>query len=400
MHADPAALPETPDATTPLVVHVIHRLQVGGLENGLVNLINTMPPAHFRHAIVCMTDHTDFIQRLKRPDVAVYKLEKRPGHDLRAYLRFWRLIRRLRPAIVHTRNYGTLDMQFFAWLARVPVRIHGEHGRDSLDVDGSNRKYLLLRKIFKRFVSGFTTVSKDLENWLGSSVGISADRIRQLYTGVDANRFSPGERPKLLPEGFVDSQSVVFGTVGHLRPEKDQLTLVRAFAMLNVAGNAGDRARLVLVGEGVERSAIEAEIRRLGLVNKVWLAGQRYDTDQLYRTMDIFVLPSLGEGIPNSVLEAMACGKPVIATRVGGCPELVEDGVTGRLVPSAMPDAMAQAMREYLEDADLRRDHGLAARQLVVTRFSLQAMADAYADAYRYFQSTTIVARNLSQRSS
>ncbi len=124
----------------PLVVHVIHSLSVGGLENGLVNLINHMSAQRFRHAIVCLTGYDDFALRIKRDDVSLFALDKRPGKDLDLYRRCWRVFRELRPDIVHTRNLATLEMQIPARLAGVSARVHGEHGRGAEDPDGLNRK--------------------------------------------------------------------------------------------------------------------------------------------------------------------------------------------------------------------------------------------------------------------
>ena len=123
----------------PLIVHIIFRLDVGGMENGLVNLINGMPANRYRHAIVCLKDYTDFRSRLQRADVALYALNKKDGKDLLLYYRVWRLLRTLRPDIVHTRNLGTIDMLFPAALAGVRSRVHGEHGWDMVDLHGENR---------------------------------------------------------------------------------------------------------------------------------------------------------------------------------------------------------------------------------------------------------------------
>ena len=146
----------------PLVVHVIYRLSVGGLENGLVNLINHMPEDRYRHAIICIDDFTNFRERIQRTDVEVYALHKRPGTDIGAYVRFWHLLRRLRPAVVHTRNLGALEFQIPAMLAGVPYRVQGEHGRDTSDLHGTNWKYLVFRKIIRPVITRYVALSRDL----------------------------------------------------------------------------------------------------------------------------------------------------------------------------------------------------------------------------------------------
>jgi sugar transferase (PEP-CTERM/EpsH1 system associated) len=369
----------------PLIVHVIHRFGVGGLENGLVNLINHLPPTQFSHAIVCLTESTSFRQRIRRPDVEVYALGKRSGKDLLAYWRLFRLLRRLRPDIVHTRNLATLDCQFVAALAGVPGRVHGEHGWDVYDLHGTNRRYRIMRRMVGRIAHRFVTMSRHLEQWLVKDVGIDAQQVTQLYSGVDAGKFSPrsGGRAAMLPDNFADDGSFIIGTAGRLDPVKDPLNLVRGFAAL--AGgdtSARARARLVYIGDGALRAQLEAEATRLGVREACWFAGSRDDVAQLLRAFDLFVLPSLNEGISNTILEAMASGLPVVATQVGGNAELVEEGVTGSLCAPASPEALADAMRPYLADPALGTRQGAAARARVMQRFSMERMVQQYTDIY------------------
>lgn len=368
----------------PLVAHVIHRLGVGGLENGLVNLINHMPPERYRHAIVCMTDYTDFRLRIQRSDVACYALHKKLGQDPAVNVRLWRLLKSIRPQIVHTRNIGTLEGALPAFLAGTR-RIHGEHGRDVSDIDGSNRKYIYLRKAVGPLVNRFVTVSRDLQRWLNDTVGIASKKIVQIYNGVDMQRFHPamGRRERLPEAGFAAENHIVIGTVGRMQGEKDPLTLVRSFAeLLQRVPNGKDRLRLVLIGDGPLRKTIEGAIEDAGIGDITWLAGERKDIPALLRALDIFVLPSLGEGISNTILEAMASGLPVVATRVGGNTELVTDGETGQIVPPADATAMAAALAKYSENTLLMRRHGQAGRARVEREFSMEAMVSGYLALY------------------
>ena len=367
----------------PLVVHIIHRLAIGGLENGLVNLINHMPAGRYRHAIVCMTQSTDFRQRIKKTGVDVYELHKQPGHDIGLYFRLWRLLRRLRPAVVHTRNIGTLECQFIALLAGVHARIHGEHGRDMHDIDGRNARYLRLRKIFRPLISRYIAVSRDLAQWLREQVQVPAARVVQIYNGVEQQRFRPRSSwlREALPAGFAAPGAVVLGTVGRLSGEKDQLTLVRAFKLAR-ARSPQSQLRLVLVGDGPLQTEIKQEILAAQLAEHVWMPGARSDIAEILRALDIFVLPSLGEGISNTILEAMASGLAVIATRVGGNPELVMENETGLLVPAADPEAMAQAITNYVMHPILLRQHGQAGRTRVEREYSMEAMVRHYMAVY------------------
>jgi len=169
------------------------------------------------------------------------------------------------------------------------------------------------------------------------------------------------------------------GTVGRLDPVKDQAGLVRAFAALD---HTNRDPRLVLVGDGPSRDELGGLTRDLGLQARVHLLGERRDISTVLASLDVFVLPSIAEGISNTVLEAMASALPVVATSVGGSPELIEDGVTGRLVPRMDPGALAAGIEGYLDDPHLRALHGKAARQRVVDHFSLDRMTQAYTTLY------------------
>ena len=372
-------------AAAPLVVHVVRRLAVGGLENGLVNLINRMPVHRYRHAIVCLSDATDFRHRLARKDVSIITLHKREGQDLAVHGRFWRLLRRLRPAIVHTRNLAGLEYLITAAAAGVPARIHGEHGRDVYDLDGTSWKYNLIRKAVRPFAHRFVAVSAELADWLVDTVGARRDRVVRICNGVDLDRFQPATlpRPRIGPEGFAPRDALVVGTVGRMEAVKDQLTLVRAFLHLRRNNPAAaQRLRLVLIGDGALLNEARTLLREAGAEGSAWLPGEQGGIPEILRGLDLFVLPSIREGISNTILEAMASGLPVIATRVGGNPELIEEGETGVLVPPSDPVAMANAIRAYLLDPVQLERHGQAGRKRVETQFSLEAMVNGYLAVY------------------
>jgi sugar transferase (PEP-CTERM/EpsH1 system associated) len=367
----------------PLVVHIIHRLAVGGLENGLVNLINAIDPARYRHAIISLTEYTDFRKRIRHPDVPVIALHKREGNTLRPHLRIWQLLGKLRPAIVHTRNLPALEFLPVAAVAGIRGRIHGEHGRDIYDVDGSSRKYTLLRKAVNPFVSRYTAVSKDLTQWLGRMVG--GDRVIHICNGVDTDRFyaRPRTRQPLGPEGFAGEGTILVGTVGRMQAVKDQVTLVRAFLRLIQTDNdARKRLRLIMVGDGPLREEAQKLLCISGAEHLAWLPGERRDIPEIMRALDLFVLPSIAEGISNTILEAMSTGLPVVATRVGGNSELVVEGKTGSLVPASDPTAMATAIRAYLRDPGKLLENGMAGRKRVEKHFSIDSMVSGYLNVY------------------
>jgi sugar transferase (PEP-CTERM/EpsH1 system associated) len=369
----------------PLVMHVVYRFDTGGLENGVVNLINHLPPGEFRHAVVALTEVTSFRERVHTPGVEFIALDKGPGHALRLYPRLFALMRRLRPAIVHTRNLAALEAVVPAWAAGVPVRIHGEHGRDVADLDGSNRRLQRVRRLYRPFVSHYVALSADLADDLVQRIGVDAPRISRLCNGVDTARFRPAAAGDALPAGFPfdPARHIIVGGVGRLQAVKNPLGLVEAFARVVARRPAWrERLRLVLVGEGALRAACEAALDAAGLRDIAWLAGERSDIAPLLRTLHIFVLPSLAEGISNTVLEAMASGLPVVAAAVGGNAELVRDGVTGLLVRSPDAELLADAIERLVAAPETAAALGRAARARAEQEFSLAAMVERYRALY------------------
>ncbi len=346
----------------PLIAHVIPQFVAGGMENGIVNLLNRIPSSRYRHAIIVLTETSDFKNRLQNPDVEVICLYKRPGKDLPTYWRLFRLLRDMRPDVVYTHSMGAMDVQIYAALARVPVRVHGEHGQASA---GMGTKQVIWR---------------GLADFLINTLGTAASRVTYIYNGVDLDRFHPrnsGERrlgTERLPE-----EAIVIGTVGRMEPIKDQVTLVKAFAhLLEIRPQLRDRLRLVLVGSGSLRNECIRLIRESGNEKSAWIPGERADIPEILQSLDVFVLPSISEGLSNTILEAMASRLPVVATDVGGTPELIESGKTGLLVPSKDPQAMAEAIAKYVDDPELRRRHADAARLHVENHFAMDVMVKNY----------------------
>ena len=391
---------ETSSASAiPFIAHIIHRLEVGGMENGLVNLINQMPPDAYRHAIVCMTDSTSFRERLQRDDVGLYALHKREGKDLGVHGRLWRLLRQLRPDMVHTRNLATLETQVTAAAAGVRARVHGEHGWDVGDAEGVNPRNRRLRRLVRPLVSQYIALSRHQMEYLTKQIGVSRARLNHIYNGVDTQRFHPpassDDRRELLPPDFVSPrvapdatthappQTLIIGAVMRMQAVKAPLELARAFVYLRERlPGTFPRVRLLLVGDGPLRESVAELLAEAGVAEQAWLPGARDDVPELMRAMDLFLVPSLAEGICNTILEAMATGLPVIATEVGGNPDLVQPGLTGSLVPAADPTALAETLACYITDSERRQREGRAARARAERDFSLAAMVQGYLRVY------------------
>ncbi|MBK7674456.1 MAG: TIGR03088 family PEP-CTERM/XrtA system glycosyltransferase [Candidatus Accumulibacter sp.] len=374
--------------TRPLILHVIHHLVTGGMENGVVNLINNLPESRFRHAVACIEDFSDFRLRVHRADTPVVAFHRSRIGVWQLRQGLFRLCRQLRPTIVHSRNQSGLDALLPARLAGVPHCIHGEHGWDVGDLDGRRIKPALLRRLHSPLVERYITVSAGLRNYLVQRVRISSERVTQIINGVDTVCFAPPVEQvrRLLPAGFADQDTLIIGTVGRLQAVKDQETLLRAFARFaRNEGEAGARARLVIVGDGPLRESLIRLADTLGVWSLTWFPGSVSNVPELLQTFDIFVLPSLAEGISNTLLEAMATGLPLVATATGGNVELVFDGVNGRLFQPGDVAGLSSLLSQYLADPSLLRRHGYRARDMAVKRFSLPAMLANYQAVYEEF---------------
>lgn len=366
------------------IAHVIYRFDVGGLENGVVNLVNRLPAERFRHVIVALTEVTNYRRRIERDDVEFVSLHKPPGQGARAWPALYRAFRALRPDIVHTRNLAALEASLPAWLAGVRSRVHGEHGWDVVDLDGSNPRHRLARRLYRPFVTRYVALSRHIEQYLVEAVGVAPERIAQIYNGVDTARFAPRGAKRVPLEGWpFDAAAWTAGTIGRLADVKDQAALIRAMAIASSRTEvARQRMRAVIVGDGPMLASLRELARSEGMAERVWFTGGRDDVDRMLAQLDAFALPSLAEGISNTLLEAMSCGLPVIATAVGGNVELVQPDVSGTLIPPGDPGVLADALLRYLSDPELAWRHGQAARAAVEAHYSLDRMVADYAALY------------------
>lgn len=367
-----------------LVAHVLHHLRIGGLENGVVNLINSLPRNAFRHAVVCIEDYSDFAKRIERDDVELFAMKRSQIGPWRLRWRLFQLFLRLRPDIVHSRNLSGLDSLLPARLAGSKT-LHSEHGFDVDNLRGRATKPALLRRLHAPLVQRFVCVSEDLRRLMIEQWGVPQDRVRQIYNGVDCGRFKPATalRHQSLPEQLRGDELFVVGTVGRAQAIKDQATLLRAAAHV-LASSSGLRSRLrvALIGDGPQLDELRVLALGLGIAEHCWFSGARNDVDALMRGLDLFVLPSLNEGISNTLLEAMATGLPLLATAVGGNVELLEEGVVGATFAPGDHQRLAAMIESYASDAALCARHGAAARARALQQFSLQAMVASYQDVY------------------
>ncbi len=366
----------------PLIVHLTYALDFGGMENLMVERINRMPAERYRHAIVCLTRcNPAFAQRISKPGVALYTLDKQAGLSLATHGALWKLLRQLQPAVLHSYNLSAIEYAPAALLAGVPVRVNGHHGRDHSDPHGTNRKHNFLRRLMLPFYDVCYANSAAMEQWNREVIGVPAAKSRLLANGIDAERFRVRGEQEDRP--FFNAGEIVIGSVGRVQDVKDHATLVDAFLQLRQQmPQLRERLRLVIVGDGPLLQPLRDKVAAAGAADAVWLPGARQDVPDILRSLDMFAMSSIAEGTPGAALEAMACGLPVVGTRVGGIPEVIDNGVTGQLVPPSNAAAMAAALKHYVEAPGLARRHGQAGRERVLRKYSMPAMVAAYQDMY------------------
>jgi glycosyltransferase involved in cell wall biosynthesis len=349
------------------VIHVTWGLNVGGLEKLLVEFARHADRRRVDLRFVSLSARGQLAGAIESCGWPVTAMEEpeglRPGLAFRLAL----LFRRWRADVVHTHNTKALVYGGpAARLARVRRLIHTWHGQNLV---GSRREELLFR-LLGRLPDWVVAVSRDAEQ-LMIKEGIPANRVRTIWNGIDTRRFAfAGAQPH---------GPVV--TVARLSPEKDVQTLLRAMPLVK---QQEPGIHLEIAGEGACLPELERLRTELGLNGDVRFLGQVQEVPSLLGRAGLFVLPSLTEGISLTLLEASACGLPVVATNVGGNPEVVENGVSGLLVPTRSPEKMAEAIVQLYRDPARRRQMGQAARQRVEDHFDIRQMVAAYEDLYEH----------------
>jgi sugar transferase (PEP-CTERM/EpsH1 system associated) len=366
------------DGARPLVAvhHVVLSLQPGGLENGVVNVVNRLDHRRFASTICCLKEAGEFARRIEDPRVEVHALGWPGGTDLALPIRLARLFRRTRARIVHTRNaeaffYGVVA----AKLAGVPAIVHSEHGRSFDD----RPLRLAAQRWMTRFTSAVFTVSEQLKSDLVRFTAIPSAAIDVLHNGVDVDRFGardPQARQARRAAWGVGGDDLVIGAVGRLAPVKNHALLLRAVAATR------SPAHVVLVGDGPERGSLQALADSLGIAALVRCPGHSDDVGSDLAAFDVFALPSRNEGMSNTLLEAMAASLPVVVSDVGGNLEIVRDGVDGLSFANGDERALVQCLDRLGADPALRARLGGAGRDRVAASFSIRAMVERYETLY------------------
>jgi len=356
------------------IVHVLSSFGVGGQERVALDLAIGQQARGHRVGVISLAPPPDgaMVDEFTQAGIDVGRVPKRGGFDATLVPRLARELRRRRADVVHTHN--PLPLIYGAPAARLvgAVAIHTKHGKNP-----SSRANRLLRRAAAQLVHAFVAVSDTTAAQAREQRDMPRSKLHTIANGIRLDRYAPDAEARAairVELGLGDAW--VVGTVGRLDEYKNQTLLVRAMAPL-----LSSRVRLVLVGDGEARREVEAAVAALREPRWVVMTGRRMDVPRLVHAFDVFALSSKTEGLPLVVPEAMAAELPIVATAVGGLPNVVDEGETGLLVP-VDEAALAAALARLERDRDLARAMGVKARVVALARYSHERMVDAYLALY------------------
>ncbi|HEX5133273.1 MAG TPA: glycosyltransferase [Candidatus Krumholzibacteria bacterium] len=358
------------------VAHIVQDLDVGGLERVVMSLLDATDPARYRTVLYTLGEGGDLAGEVERRGHAVRRLAKRSGLD---YVLFPRLVRCLRADavdVVHAHNYSALVYGSIAGrIAGVGGVIYTAHGAKTAS-RRATRRYQRLG-----LVDDVVFVSGDALRVALAAGAVEKRNLHTIENGVRLEEYARSNSQRLAARQSlgIDAAAPVVGIVARLTRAKDHVNLLDAFARVRERHPA---ARCVIVGDGELRGAITDHVQALGLGKEVLMLGRRDDVADVLSAFDVYVLSSYTEGLAVTLLEAMAAGLPVVATDVGGNPEVVVDGVTGRLVPARDAAALADAIMGMLADRERARAMGEAGRIRCQERFGVNTMTRRYQKLY------------------
>jgi glycosyltransferase involved in cell wall biosynthesis len=369
---------------TTTVCQVLHSLGVGGAEVLAARLARRLAGS-FRFQFVCLDDQGTLGQELREEGFPVWVLGRRPGVDWRCSWQLAKLLRRERVDVVHAHQYTPF---FYAITARLlcrrPSILFMEHGRSFPDYP--RRKRMVVNRLLLERRDRVVGVGEAVRQALIHNEGFPPKKVAVVYNGINLSAYSNGsDRAAVRREIAVGDRDLVILQVARIDPLKDHATAVHTLEHLV---RRRPDARLVLVGEGPLLSEVRQLVADRNLSANVRFLGLRKDVGRLLSAADLFLLTSVTEGIPLAVIEAMAAGLPVVATRVGGTGEVVEDGQTGLLAPAGDPEGLARSVLRIAEDPTLANRMGQRGRERAWVAFSEDQMLANYANLYREMRPT------------
>lgn len=366
----------------PIICQVLHSLGIGGAEVLAAQIARRLSD-RYHFVFACLDELGSFGEQLRQDGFAVEVIGREPGIDWRCGLRLGTFLKQNRAAVVHAHQYTPFFQSLLSRLSyRRPPIVFTEHGRHYPD-HRSTKRVVFNRSLLRRD-DRLIGVGQSVCDALIQNEGLPAKRVELIYNGIDLQAYRQAHnnavwRSEVRQElGLTEDEFIVL-QVARLNPLKDHQTALRAIARLK---QQGVRARLALAGDGETRPALERFVQDHGLTSRVLFLGARRDVPRLMAAADVFLLSSISEGIPLTLIEAMTTGLPVVSTNVGGTAEVVVDGETGLLAKAQDDESLAQHIRFLHDDVWQRRTMGQAGAARAAQLFSLDRMLDQYTQVY------------------
>lgn len=351
------------------ILYVILSFEIGGMEQMVADLILSLDRTRFNPVVVCLRALGPIADDLAQYGIEIIKLE--PMTPLISFVypnQLIKIIREHKIDVVHTHSGCWHKAAIAGFWGGVKNIIYTDHGRLYPD----NWKLIFLDKLYSPITTHILCVSEALSEYMVNEVGVPKSKVKCIINGIDENRFA-------LIRQHQKKHANHIGIIARLAAVKDISNLIYAIKLLR---DRGSDALLTIAGDGPEREKLERLTDSLGIADSVNFLGFRRDIDNVLTKIDLFVLCSLSEGTSLTLLEAMAAGKPVVVTNVGGNPAIVKDGVNGFLVSPGDPSALADALHRLIGDRDLREQMSAANIHIIQKHYSLKKMVSAYETLY------------------
>lgn len=360
------------------VLHIMTKLPVGGVENQLLTVLGKYDKSRFSPIVCSLADKGEIGKEIENLGIEVFPLHKlKHRFDYTIVKDICRLVREKKVTVVRTHQYhANLYGRLAARSARVPCIVASVHNVYTRDKKIHRR---MINRYLARFTDKVIAVSGAVKKDIMKYDGLGDEKIDVICNGVDIKRYSSSDRNEVRSKLDIDQDVPVIGTVGRLTFQKGQKYLLESVSKLK---NKFPGLLLLIVGDGPLRDELEHHAETLGIRDSVQFLGVRRDVPELMSAMDIFVLPSLWEGLANALVEAMAAGKPVIATDIPQIGEVINSGNVGILVPAKKSDAIAQSIELLLSDNSLAKKYGDAAYERVALAFSIDVTLKKYTELY------------------
>ena len=365
------------------VGYITSSLDYGGVEKYVVDLANNIDSRKFIPVIFCLGNHGPLAEKIKK-NTKIYCLNKKKGNDIGLVLRLSRLFKKEKIDIIHSNNWSTFAESVIAkqFAGNIPL-IHTQHGMEMNDLESKEKRFIRnrLRQFLSFFTNQIVVVSCATKQFVCKEWGISEKKAKLIYNGIDINNFKQdSSKRKICRLALgVNEDETVIGSVGRLMRVKNYGLLLKAVSKLHMNYK---KVKILFVGDGPERNSLRLLAKELDILDKIIFLGNRADISDLLCAMDIFVLPSISEGVSIALLEALASGLPAIATSVGGNKEIIQDNINGILVENNNPDDLCKAIERMLSDRDYRRTLGNNGISRVREVFLLDRMLWEYENLY------------------